>query len=193
MAGVAEGRHLRCMLVTIGREKRALDASDPVELLIACHLRIRRFTDLARRLSESARLPAAEVAESARTLQWFFGVALPLHAIDEDLSVAPRLLARTGALGVSREVEEAIAVQAAQHPMIDHLGLELAELVELVASSPTRLDEVRVGTADIADCLAQTWDMHLTMEEETIFPAIASLPLSERDAILGECKARRKP
>src|SRR4051812_30710357 len=76
------------MLKQIGERR---PAGEPLlAALLDCHSRIRRFSTLAIRLAE-ADAPPNEIAETAAAVHRYFTVALPLHAADEDLSIAPRL------------------------------------------------------------------------------------------------------
>ncbi|MGZ3421783.1 MAG: hemerythrin domain-containing protein [Polyangiales bacterium] len=158
------------------------DISDPVDFLLACHKRIRAFTNMARRIAETKGPPTHELAESARQLQWFFSKALPLHAEDEDRSIAPRLLA----MPIGRDVEVAINVQAAQHPLIDGLSLQLGEILATVMDAPARLDDLSPSVAAAAAELSAIWDIHLVNEEEKIFPAVRRLAPEVKSQILAE-------
>src|SRR5947209_5155592 len=89
-------------------------APDVQILLLACHERIRHFLALAGQLCESA-APAAEVAAAAAAVHRYFTVALPLHALDEDESLAPRLLR----LDLPAAVRAAIGPMTAQHGPIE--------------------------------------------------------------------------
>jgi len=68
------------MVFTIGRRD---EEGDVVDLLLACHARIRRFIDLAQR--------AGDDAEVRATVIRYFTEALPLHVADEEELIAPRV------------------------------------------------------------------------------------------------------
>ncbi|MGZ3424198.1 MAG: hemerythrin domain-containing protein [Polyangiales bacterium] len=164
------------------------DVLDPVGFFLACHVRIRNFTELACRIADARDVPPAELMEAARTVQWFFAMALPLHAEDEDVSLAPRLLEAR----VSPEVEHAIALQAAQHPIIESIGADIAEMARAVAQAPDTLSSVRRPLGNLAASLGTVWEVHLGLEERTLFPAMRELPRATNERILAECQARRK-
>src|SRR5437762_12814931 len=79
------------MLIKIGS---AEEPSDIVDLLIACHERIRFFVDLARRLADAHDLPADEIRDAAMRVVRYFSESLPLHVADEEESIMPRLSGR---------------------------------------------------------------------------------------------------
>jgi iron-sulfur cluster repair protein YtfE (RIC family) len=182
------------VLVKIGtaaaHPRSLAQVSDPVELLLACHGRIREFGALAVRLAASAGAPAALVADAAAEVHRYHAVGLPLHQADEDESIRPRL----EAAGAGPEVMAALEVMSAQHGAIDALLEELCPLWREVRDEPSRLPELSGRLASATSALMAHWDVHLPPEEALVFPAIVRV-LSEdaRAAILGEIKARRAP
>lgn len=163
-------------------------AEDVVDLLLECHARIRSFTELALRLASARSLPPEEVAEAARSVRRYFQEALPLHALDEEESVLPRLAGRDpgldGALADMRR-------EHAEHGEV--LGRVVALCAELEAE-PARHAERTDELARAAEALRLHFDRHLAPEEATIFPAIRRLvPEEERRRILEELRARRAP
>jgi hypothetical protein len=170
----------------LNRSKRPAAELDVASFFATCHTRIRDFTDIAARLGDVPNLSAEKIPQAARSLHWFFSVALPLHAEDEDRSVAPRLLAR----GISQEVEDALVLQATQHPVIDEISEGIAQSLRGVTDAVT-LAPVAARVAALADGLNALWGVHLELEERIIFPAIQCLPRGDVEAILAECHARR--
>src|SRR5262245_23535436 len=95
------------MLVRIG--PRASSPEDLVDLLLACHERIRNFTAMARAAAEREEAVAADVVDACARVQRYFTEALPLHVRDEEESLLPRLQGR------SAEVDRALGVMKEQH------------------------------------------------------------------------------
>src|SRR5512135_3248017 len=95
---------------------------DPVDMLLACHSRIRNFTAIAHRLAEAKGAAAAEIANAAEAVHRYYTVALPLHEADENETVYPRLRAAMTAAGAPPEAVEAMVEQ---HGPIDALVAEL--------------------------------------------------------------------
>jgi hypothetical protein len=158
------------MLVTLGA--RVPTGGDAIDDFLACHTRIRRFLTLAARLAEHPD------PEAAAAVHRYFTVALPLHAEDEDLSLAPRLS------GASREIDDTLALMSIEHRKIDLL---LAELVPRW-SQPTTPPLLAAGAAQLAALFAP----HLDREERILFPAARRL-LAPADlaTLREELRARR--
>jgi len=150
--------------------------------LLACHERIHRFTALAARLATADGTPT-ERAEAGAGVVRYFTVALPLHAADEDLSLAPRLRGRDAA------VDAALTQMTAEH--VAHAG-PLARVVDaaraIVAAPATAPPDLAAAAAALAALFAA----HLALEERAIFPAIAALPAEVQATIRAEMLARRR-
>lgn len=157
------------------------------ELLLACHARIRRFTALAVALAEpaaAARSPA-EVADGADAVRRYLELALPLHAADEDESLAPRLVARVPATAA------ALARMAAEHDHHRPLLTVVIDLCRALAAEPARLPALAPALAPAARALAAELLAHLEAEERDLFPHLSALPAGEQAAIVAELRARR--
>jgi iron-sulfur cluster repair protein YtfE (RIC family) len=164
----------------------ARPAGDIVDLLLDCHARIRRFTDIAVRLGATRGAPATEVAEAAAAVHRYFTEALPLHARDEEESLLPRLA------GKDPDVDRALVEMHRQHEMHGPILERVVTLCASLAATPARHGELAAELADAARALRDHFDGHLAPEEETIFPAIRRvLGEDERAAMLRELRARR--
>ncbi|WP_198104236.1 hemerythrin domain-containing protein, partial [Clostridioides difficile] len=93
-----------CMLHKIGTGKSAA-TTGPLDMLLACHDRLRHFSELASLLASRPDASADDVVDAARRLCTYFTVALPLHEADEEISVSPRLLSSSN----GESVAEALA------------------------------------------------------------------------------------
>lgn len=177
------------MLHTLrSRPATAAPARDAVDLLTDCHQRIRAFTATAARLADARDAPPADVATAAAGVRRYFTVAMPLHAADEDDSVAPRLRASSA----PPEVRDALATIAAQHAVIDRVIEALAEDWQALARDPSRLPELSSRLADGAARLGAIWSVHLSIEEEVVFPALRRWVEPEALArVVDEMSARR--
>ncbi len=172
------------MLTKLGQ---ARGGESLVELLMACHERIRRFSALAIALAESttaSRAPA-EIADGADAVRRYFEVALPLHAADEDLAITPRLARHAPALVPVLAWMHADHV--AHRPLLD----AVIELCAALARTPAEQPAIAPRLAPAAAALAAALIAHVDEEERTILPAIASLPAAEQAAIVVELRARR--
>jgi iron-sulfur cluster repair protein YtfE (RIC family) len=127
----------------------------------------------------------AEVADTAEKVRRYFGVALPLHARDEEESLIPRLRGKDPA--VDRELDTMQAEHADHGPILDRL----VALCDALVADPSRRVELGPALGELADTLATHFVDHLGREEAVIFPALARLPAEERAQMVAELRARR--
>ncbi|MFT3764117.1 MAG: hemerythrin domain-containing protein [Minicystis sp.] len=176
------------MLHTIRRRPDGDAPGDAVDALLECHRRIRHFTAVAAALPEATTASAAEIAEAAAGVARYFAVALPLHSTDEEVSIAPRLLAHAPA----EALRAALAAMERQHDAIDATLASALPRWRAVADDPACLPAHAAALRGLAARLAAQWEEHLALEEATIFPAMrALLPSSEMNVIQVEMRARR--
>lgn len=178
------------MLTRIGTPTLPSSAAQEtaVAFLLACHDRLRRFTAIAADLARTNEpVPADEVRESARAVARFFQVAAPLHVLDEEQSLLPRLRPAAPAqlLGALRLMHD-------EHPAIEATVCRLVDLCAEIGADPRRLPSRRQELGEAARALAGHWEGHLPPEEGIIFPAVNQLLSgAEQDAMLSEMRARR--
>lgn len=175
------------MLHAIRRKGSSDRAHGPAEMLLECHERMRRLLAIAARLARAMHAPASEVAEAAASLHRYFEQALPLHEQDEELSVAPRLLALEGTGALSA----ALSAMAAHHTRTHAILAELLPLWERVGRAPRALDELHASLDAHTLALSSLLGEHLSMEEVNIFPMIDRLPEGTRAQIVIEMRRRR--
>jgi hypothetical protein len=176
------------MLHGIRRREESRVPGDAVDALLDCHGRIRHFTAITLTLPGVTAAPPAEIASAAAGVVRYFTEALPLHSTDEDVSIAPRLLA----LDLPEAVRAALATMTQQHGEIDRTLGSALPCLSAVAADPASLSAHAAALRGLAARLSAQWDEHLGLEEATIFPAVrALLPASEHDAIRREMRARR--
>ncbi len=172
------------MLTKLGKPAAPGDA---VDLLLECHQRIRAFLGLADRLGQPGPDPAQAVAEAAARVHRYFTLALPLHAQDEEESIAPRLRGREPA------VDAELSTMIGEHR--DHqapLGDLVGACAEL-AADPGRHPALAGAVARPAAELARQFGPHLAREESVIFPAVRRLLVAGADAeLVKEIRLRRR-
>jgi hypothetical protein len=174
------------MLITVGSARSSDEG--PQALLLACHERIRRFTAMAARMVRQAGFGGEEVAAAASALVRYHTIALPLHQADEEASIAPRL----GALQLGDDVGRAIDLMTAQHVALERVIGQLVPHWEALSRDPGRLGELSDTLRPWIDELEPLWLSHLTLEEETLFPLLATqVSPEEQRAVLAEMRARR--
>jgi hemerythrin-like domain-containing protein len=162
---------------------------DAVTLLLACHDRIRHFTELAERLARNPGSPARDRQEAAGAVLRYYQFGLPLHEADENESIYPRLHRKLppGYLAAANES------MVQQHTAIDALVAELLPLWQAIADNPEAQKRVSNELRDRVKQLQQLWTTHLRLEEQDVVPAMRAF-LSEQDlkAIATEMRARRQ-
>ncbi len=162
----------------------------PSELLLACHQRIRHFSEVAVKLAHAHDIAESEIVQVAAGLHRYFTVALPLHEADENLSLHPRLRRAVPAEELAGPAADAMLDQ---HLAIDELVERLVPLWKLLQSAPEKLPETASEMCALASPLNELFQSHLKLEEETIFPAMDKyLSNDDQAAIVREMQERRE-
>ncbi len=94
------------------------------DALLACHARMRAFCDGLARMAALPSLDDPRVPDAAAQAERYFRGGLPLHAEDEEMTLAPLLVRATTA---DASLTEAVARQPAEHDRIERLAAELCE------------------------------------------------------------------
>ncbi len=171
------------MLHSIGKKA---ESEQIVDLLLACHGRIRSFLALATAIAEPDAGEPAEIVEATARIRRYFRVALPLHVEDEEQGVLPRLQGRSPAL------DAALDRMCEEHH--EHVG----PLRDLLASCDSLAAEpgaarARASLSRAAKVLGDAFEPHLAAEESVVFPAIVALLTDEEQrAMVIELRRRRQ-
>ena len=169
----------------IGPGKHAAPG-DAVDLLLECHVRHPALPGAGAAPGRGEGESPEALADAAGQVHRYFTLALPLHAQDEEESIAPRLKGRDAALDAELD---AMAREHREHQR--PLGTLVAACAE-VAGDPGRLAEVAGvllrATAELEVHFAE----HLAREEEVILPAVRRLLDAATDAgVVSEMRGRR--
>ena len=123
--------------------------------------------------------------EAAAAVVRYFTVALPLHAADEDLSLAPRLVGHDAAL------DRALATMTADH--VAHAAVldPVVALCRRLQAAPGDHATIAPALAPAAAAMTAAFAAHLALEEAVVFPAVAALPADVQRQIRAELLARR--
>lgn len=155
---------------------------DPIELLLACHDKVRRFAGLALRLREhlGANGPDKSAQEAAQSILRYFNIAAPLHHDDEELDLFPALRQ----LAIDR-LNQDLAQLEAEH----------AELAALWQSLQAWLQATVTGqphtAPDTLAAFAQRYPAHAQREEELLYPYAKRLTPGQISQITSAMVARR--
>lgn len=157
---------------------------DPIELLQACHDKVRRFAGLTLRLRAhvAERGPDAQAQEAARSILRYFDMAAPLHHDDEDRDLFPALRSLA-----QPELTNCIDELQAQHESLGHLWQALRPWLSATAEGqacppPAEVDEFAVA-----------YPAHAAREEAEIYPAAAQLSAAQLRQISDAMVRRRTP
>lgn len=177
------------MLVSIRRRAPLPPEREPdvlLQLLLACHARIRAFACLAEEMGRRRDLAPREVVEACQRCVRYFEEALPLHVQDEEKSLFPRLANKDSPL------DDCLVTARAQHG--EHAATTEALLAALRATALAPDDaRVRRLLERIAQRQMLALDEHLGLEERSVFPAIDEhLSATDRELVVAELRARRQ-
>jgi hemerythrin-like domain-containing protein len=157
---------------------------DPIELLQACHDKVRRFAGLTLRLRAHLAERGADdqAQEAARSILRYFDMAAPLHHDDEDLDLFPALRA-LGQAELTARIDEL----EAQHVSLSRLWQALHPWLSATAAgqscaAPAEVDE-----------FATAYPAHAAREETEIYPAAAQLSVVQLRHISDAMVRRRTP
>ncbi|MFW8565439.1 hemerythrin domain-containing protein [Orrella sp. 11846] len=171
---------------------RELDTGfdDPCELLLSCHDKVRRFTQLALRIVDHIKTHGADeqASEAASRILRYFRMAAPLHHEDEEKDIFPALAALTEEQ-LSAEQAQALAehmdILLQEHEILEkewHViekwldGLEKYQLLAVPQQLPAFVDR---------------YDAHMHREQSEVFPHIALLSDEQRHEICLQMALRR--
>ncbi|HEX5357241.1 MAG TPA: hemerythrin domain-containing protein [Aquabacterium sp.] len=155
---------------------------DPIELLMACHEKVRRFAGLTVKLRDhlARKGPDSQAQEAARSILRYFNIAAPLHHDDEEHDLFPALqqLDQDG-------LNASMAALEAEH----------AELAGLWQSLGPWLQAISQGTAHAppptVDAFAQRYPAHAQREEDEVYPFASQLAPTQISQISAAMVARR--
>lgn len=154
----------------------------PVELLCACHGKIRRFATLCERLAAHTTAQGAdeEARSAASAILRYFTVAVPLHHDDEDQDLFPALreLRDDSLMATMRALEQ-------EHGELEALWEQVRPWLEGVQQGSAR------AAPEAMAQLASRYRDHIDREEREVFGCAARLPAPVLREI-GERMARRR-
>ncbi len=158
---------------------------DLVDILLACHDRIRRFSDAAVRLA-APDLAEAEIREAAARIRYYFRASFPFHLDDEEDTLLPRLQ------GLSAEIDAALEAMEREHEEHRPLLAHVLAMCDTLVEEPSRHGALAAGLLCDATALRESFARHLAHEESAILPVIRTRLAPEVQAELTyEARARR--
>lgn len=161
--------------------------TDLVEVLAACHGRIREHLAMAGRIATASGRSDGEVRDCAERVRRYFTIAFPLHIADEEETIRPRLATLGG--GVTATLETVADEHALHTPLIEWF----LTLIQRIEQRPDQLPATRAMLAQTLELLVPMLELHLELEEQVVFPALRRLPAGEQAEILAAIRRRREP
>jgi hemerythrin-like domain-containing protein len=163
---------------------------DPIELLLACHDKVRRFAGLCLRLrdhlaeadQQASTQADSQAQEAAQSILRYFDVAAPLHHEDEERDLFP-------------------ALHSLQRPILNACMADLQAEHETLTSQwravRVWLQAVQAGQGNAPPpemaLFVQAYLAHAQREEDEVYPAASQLPAEQVKAISAAMVARRTP
>ncbi|NNJ90384.1 MAG: hemerythrin domain-containing protein [Gammaproteobacteria bacterium] len=164
----------------------APDFAKPLELLEACHAKIRQhcqlLVDLCTYLETHS--PDEDAHATCKKLYRYFSVSVPHHHKDEEQGLFPLLLASPQ---LSQDITALISKLKLEHFELDKLWLKFEPVVK-----NTDLVTLAIMTNQ-ARMLQQSYDQHIEQENALLLPAAEQLLKTEQLHRLGQqMKTRRQ-
>lgn len=155
---------------------------NPLEMLHACHDKVRHFAQLSLRIADHVKQHGADqqAQDAAKAVMRYFDLAAPLHHADEDEDLYPALLALNDAT-------------VSEH--IHRLTAEHTRLASLWHAVRTWLTEISAGTAALPPselpAFAERYPRHAQDEETLVYPHARYLSEDQLN-LLGQSMTQRR-
>jgi hemerythrin-like domain-containing protein len=157
---------------------------DPLELLLACHDKVLRFTSLLRRLGAHIQRhgPDHQAAEAAQSILRYFDNAAPLHHQDEEEDLFPALRV----LGHA-QVDATLTYLLMEHDQLESLWRDRVRpwLLAIVARQAVPL----LGDVQL---FAERYEQHVALENNQLYPHASELPAKLRAQLARHMVNRRR-
>lgn len=166
---------------------------EPLEMLDACHGRIRAQLDILGRLAAHLPVHGADAAarEAARGVLRYFSTAAVNHHADEENDLFPALQASAVSAGEVAVVDALIQRILADHRCMDEKrDAVLAKLDLVVAAQPGECQDV-LSTAEVGT-LADLYLPHIDLETRELLPLAKRLLSPAQMESLGRSMAARR-
>jgi len=155
---------------------------DPIELLLACHEKVRRFAGLTLKLRDhiAKNGPDKQAQEAAQSILRYFNIAAPLHHADEEVNLFPELRQ----LAVA-ELDLSLAQLEAEHTKLGALWQSLQAWLTATVEGQAHTKP------DTVDAFVSRYLAHAQREEDEVYPYAARLTPQQTKRISAAMVARR--
>jgi len=155
---------------------------DPLEMLRACHDKVRHFAKLSVRIADHIHRHGADqqAQDAAKAVMRYFDLAAPLHHADEDEDLYPALLALNDA-PLSEHIQRLTAEHTALASLWQAVRAWLADIAEGTTSTPP----------SELPAFAEQYPRHAQDEETLVYPHARFLSEYQLN-ILGQSMTQRR-
>jgi hemerythrin-like domain-containing protein len=166
----------------------AAGLDQPLEILEACHERVKNHCQILQRLS--AHLKVVGIDDQAilasKNLLRYFGLAAKNHHEDEENNLFPMLLeSMAGSDAVC--INEIINILKEEHILLEKIWQSIKDPLELIASGTVAsIDETQILL------LATTYEKHINLEENELFPMAKRLLNEEQLKLMSHDMTQRR-
>jgi hemerythrin-like domain-containing protein len=174
-------------------EERASDFRNPIGLLTDCHRRIEKFLSVLQTVIRE-RQGTALNDEHQRGLEValrYFSEAAPKHTEDEEESLFPRMLIRTG-VESTKSIGELIEKLNADHHLFRSIHEEVDDLGRNWLARNFLQPEQVIRMATVLEDLSGGYERHIAIEEHEIFPLAGRILAAEDVEIISKEMAQRR-
>ncbi|WP_293276733.1 hemerythrin domain-containing protein [Neisseria sp. oral taxon 014] len=163
-------------------ETKSVTFAEPIEMLYACHGKVRRFCGQVAMLSDYIAENGCNqiVLQTIRQIAQYFNVAAPLHHEDEEENFFPLLLQY--APQAQESVDELLRQHVSLHGNWDAVAAEFAKL---------EADNAYIPDAEAFKRFVAGYDVHLAIEEPLFDMGKTFIP-KEKLTKIGEIMAARR-
>jgi iron-sulfur cluster repair protein YtfE (RIC family) len=157
--------------------------------MLEAHEDIRRFTAIAVQLGHALDSSLPELSEAAERVLHYFTRELPVHLLEEDEALLPRLFTTE----LPAEMFQHLWELERQHEAFELLLEELVPLWRAVRDTPGHYAQLVGRLARAGRRLMTMMEEHITLEERILFPFIRShLSLHTREELAAELLFQRR-
>ena len=163
--------------------QRSVTFDEPIEMLYACHDKVRRFCGQLDNLHSYLVKDGCNemVLQNIRQISQYFNVAAPLHHLDEEADFFPLLLQ------YAPHTKSHIDELEAQHQQLHNIWSALSEEFSCLQNNLSYLPD-----ADVLNRFTSAYARHLQLEENLFEIGKQSIPTEELTRIGQLMAARRK-
>ncbi len=162
----------------------------PLEMLVACHGRVRKFTDTLVRLADhlATHGPDDQARQAATAILRYFEQAAPRHHADEEEDLFPALLQAAGDRPDCTGLRDTVAALTREHEELDAEWQSVRQQLRAVVEGKA----ADLHADDRARRFAQHYQQHAQREESDVYPWAATLLSGDDMARIADAMTQRR-